>query len=232
MLENKHWIEERESFPHHLDANSFQIAILKGCQICVQTWARGVHKFTNGEKSLPATAYRRHENNISKRLSFTIILKVAIPVYVTFKLLSWSLDYAYMDDTKSSTTDQSGIWLSDNSGSEETFEFIRSKYKECLTNHEVCSRRNTNQYLPTRLLDVGEEAHRNIRSVSKQDIPSDALYATLSHCWGECVPLKLTSTTETALRNGVADEQLPKTFEQSVALTRKLRIRYLWIDSL
>jgi hypothetical protein len=232
MLENKSRIGELENLPHHLDANSFQLAILEGCHICVQAWARGADKITYGKRTFPVTTYHRWKSDIKKGLNFEIVLIANIPVFVNFTLLPWSLDYAYMDDTKSSTTDQSGTWLSDNSGSEKTFEFIRSKFKECLTRHRVCSSTNTNRYLPTRLLDVGDAAHRIVRSVSKREIPADALYTTLSHCWGESVPLKLTSTTETALRDGIADEQLPRTFEQAVAVTRKLEIRYIWIDSL
>ncbi|KAF1352652.1 heterokaryon incompatibility, partial [Lizonia empirigonia] len=31
---------------------------------------------------------------------------------------------------------------------------------------------------------------------------------------------------------GVADTQLPKTFQQAVAVTRQLQIQYIWINSL
>jgi hypothetical protein len=55
---------------------------------------------------------------------------------------------------------------------------------------------------------------------------------TLSHCWGKAEVLELTENTIDILRAGISVEQLPRLYQEAVAITRKLGIRYLWIDSL
>ena len=57
-------------------------------------------------------------------------------------------------------------------------------------------------------------------------------YNTLSHCWGGEVPLTTTTATLGARKEEIPFTALPKTFQDAVIITRKLGIRYLWIDSL
>ncbi|KAI0537993.1 heterokaryon incompatibility protein-domain-containing protein [Xylaria digitata] len=62
-----------------------------------------------------------------------------------------------------------------------------------------------------------------------QDKP-EGPYITLSHSWGGESPIML--TMENRLDLYVKVGNLPKTFEDAVEVTRKLNVRYLWIDSL
>lgn len=57
-------------------------------------------------------------------------------------------------------------------------------------------------------------------------------YATLSHKWGTIRQLRLKNHTLSAFQAGIRLEKLPKTFREAVQLTQRLKIRYLWIDSL
>ncbi len=57
-------------------------------------------------------------------------------------------------------------------------------------------------------------------------------YISLSHCWGGEKPLITTRATLDDHKAGIAFSSLPKTFQDAVKITRKLGIRYLWIDSL
>ena len=58
-------------------------------------------------------------------------------------------------------------------------------------------------------------------------------YAALSHCWGRAPqPLVLTSENITGLLRGIQTNLLPQTFQDAIALCRKLSISLLWIDSL
>ncbi|KAF2748561.1 HET-domain-containing protein, partial [Sporormia fimetaria CBS 119925] len=57
-------------------------------------------------------------------------------------------------------------------------------------------------------------------------------YFTLSHCWGQKQPHKLTEVSEGRLRAGIKIEELPRTFQDAATVVRKLGFRYLWIDSL
>ncbi|PSR90871.1 heterokaryon incompatibility protein-domain-containing protein, partial [Coniella lustricola] len=89
-------------------------------------------------------------------------------------------------------------------------------------------------YTPTRLLDV-DKAHGNRiflrlqEDVIAQNGPQ-AGYVTLSHCW-DSSPRPGIAMIE-AISRGIAIDQLPRTFQDAVAATRRLGFGYLWIDSL
>ena len=59
-------------------------------------------------------------------------------------------------------------------------------------------------------------------------------YIALSHCWGDpkLMMAKLTAHTIRTYQIGIPITQLPRTFRDAVDVTRKLSVRYLWIDSL
>ncbi len=57
-------------------------------------------------------------------------------------------------------------------------------------------------------------------------------WATLSHCWGKTVTMKLTSATLEQRIQGIRMTELPQNFRDAIIVTRILGIRYLWIDSL
>ena len=57
-------------------------------------------------------------------------------------------------------------------------------------------------------------------------------YMTLSHRWSQERILRLESTNLTYFTNGVPISALPKTFQDAVLVTRKIGLRYLWIDAL
>lgn len=57
-------------------------------------------------------------------------------------------------------------------------------------------------------------------------------YLTLSHRWGEAVPLKLMEHNLDLFRKDIAWGELPRTFQDAVRITRYLGYSYIWIDSL
>ncbi|RYP47149.1 hypothetical protein DL768_006759 [Monosporascus sp. mg162] len=59
-----------------------------------------------------------------------------------------------------------------------------------------------------------------------------APYAALSHRWGSSQPLCTLKSNIANHMRGVAIETVPRTFQDSIRVTRHLGIRYLWIDSL
>ena len=134
--------------------------------------------------------------------------------------------------------------LSVNSFSDSTFEFITKHVTDCIANHPLCNpQRLVNEhgcewkeyyhFFPTRVLDVSPHG---------TDLPSIRLiepkgnikeqYAALSHCWGDSTHFTTTSTNLPDRLNIIPDADLPKTFADAVLITRKLGLRYLWIDSL
>ncbi|OCK76096.1 HET-domain-containing protein [Lepidopterella palustris CBS 459.81] len=117
-----------------------------------------------------------------------------------------------------------------NSGSDESFNFVRRSIEDCLTNpkHSAC-RVNSKHAPPKRLLDVGR-IDKPIKLCEPRG--KDMKYVTLSHCWGSG-PL-LTTTTENihSWKSFIPWESLPPLFQDAVIITRQLGMRYVWIDSL
>jgi hypothetical protein len=66
-------------------------------------------------------------------------------------------------------------------------------------------------------------------------IPNDkeeAEYIALSHCWGMSLPMQTTESNLEAMCHGIQFSELPRSFQDAVAVTRAFGVRYLWIDSL
>jgi hypothetical protein len=82
--------------------------------------------------------------------------------------------------------------------------------------------------LPTRVVDVGTDGI--VKVVETKG--TRANYLCLSHCWGlEQIITTTKSTLEERMR-GIEWENLSKTFQDAIALTRALGFQYIWIDSL
>lgn len=100
----------------------------------------------------------------------------------------------------------------------------------CAASHPDC-RNPSSTRLPYRILDLSfPGALPDLRLCV--GVKSPGCYAALSHCWGASQPLKLTKETLDAFQDRVAYNKLPRTFQDAVAVTRSLGLRYLWIDSL
>ena len=125
-----------------------------------------------------------------------------------------------------------------------------------MKNHKKCFTAEPD-FLPTRLIDVGPSSgtkepclveskalprrfrsawsmSQNLRrslSIAELNSPS-VRYVTLSHCWGESKHLVTEKNSLEERRAAILLSSMPKTFKDAVFITRKLGVRYLWIDSL
>jgi hypothetical protein len=59
-----------------------------------------------------------------------------------------------------------------------------------------------------------------------------AIYATLSHCWGKADFIQTTKETLDQRKQGIKWADLPRTFQDAIEIVRALNIQFLWIDSL
>ncbi|XPS92120.1 hypothetical protein M3J09_001526 [Ascochyta lentis] len=109
--------------------------------------------------------------------------------------------------------------------------------RDCHTKHPLC-RRQTKSGLPTRVIDicpVGLPGH--VRLIDGKSCP-EAEYVALSHCWGMMPPNRIDfiSKCETnnisSLQDGVHTDLLPKLYQDAIMLTRAIKQKYIWIDSL
>jgi hypothetical protein len=86
---------------------------------------------------------------------------------------------------------------------------------------------------PSRLLAVGEHNDTAVRLCETSKIISSTLhYTTLSHCWGDFVPIRLLTTNISEFLRGIPLDSIPRTFRDAVETTRSLGLSYLWIDSI
>jgi len=118
---------------------------------------------------------------------------------------------------------------------------IQQWLQQCSSRHDRCravSARKREMFLPTRLVDVGTTGgERPIHIIDSKEagLKGNEPYVTLSHCWGEIEILRLVDGNKPVLMNpekGIEWAQLTKTFQDAIAVTRKLGVRYIWIDSL
>ncbi|KAK1708530.1 heterokaryon incompatibility protein-domain-containing protein [Colletotrichum lupini] len=94
--------------------------------------------------------------------------------------------------------------------------------------------------MPTRVLDIGpfddhvegsqETTDCDIRLHETQGICDR--YVCLSYCWGGTIDIRLTKDRYHSYMHRITWSSLPEGYRDAVRLTRKLGIRYIWIDSL
>ncbi|OCL02039.1 HET-domain-containing protein, partial [Glonium stellatum] len=118
--------------------------------------------------------------------------------------------------------------ISSHSSSDDCFTFAQSCPRDCFSNHKVCQQVSTTS-LSKRVIDIGED-QMSIRLIEPKCIK--APYTALSHCWGDCQPLKSNRLNVHLRKEGIEWESLPRTFQDATTITRKIGLRYLRIDSL
>lgn len=116
------------------------------------------------------------------------------------------------------------------------FDVANTWLAECVQDHAQCRERPATQAaggdgpLPTRVLDVdaglGDKVKLWVSAGRK------APYVALSHCWGGNIPNKTIKSTLEAQQHGIRIASLPQNFQDAILITRKLQLRYLWIDAL
>ncbi|KAG9236244.1 heterokaryon incompatibility protein-domain-containing protein [Amylocarpus encephaloides] len=97
---------------------------------------------------------------------------------------------------------------------------------ECENTHGLCES-SDNPVLPTRVVDCGEGVVKLIETNG-----AVGKYICLSHCWGHSQIITTTKSTFKQRLGGIAWEDLSKTFQDAISLTRALGFKYIWIDSL
>jgi hypothetical protein len=116
------------------------------------------------------------------------------------------------------------------------FEVLRAWLERCDKDHECKTGEICNDELPTRVIDIG--AANNDPLILRDSDEIDAYsYVALSHCWGEYQSgeKQIICTHINNLKQrkaGFRAQDLPKTFQDAIEVTRQIGKRYLWIDSL
>lgn len=83
--------------------------------------------------------------------------------------------------------------------------------------------------MPTRVLEVLDEG--NAVRLHPTD-GQEAHYVALSYTWGGNVAFSTNESTYMSRNQPFAVSELPQTLQDAVQITRELKVRYLWVDSL
>jgi hypothetical protein len=110
---------------------------------------------------------------------------------------------------------------------------------KCSSTHVHCNEKAIsaadsfdNPLLPTRVIDVGPSSSSEDPVLLETTFDQKSTYLALSHRWGGAQITRTTTLTLPTFRKRIALEDLCKTFRDAIQITRKLGLRYLWIDSL
>jgi hypothetical protein len=122
-------------------------------------------------------------------------------------------------------------YVCERNDSDEAFAKIRRWMKDCENNHATCRAPNT-KFMPSRVIDVGSQGSSDIICLVEPKVYDP--YIALSYCWGTTKRSWLVTTKENinAHRKSIPQNRLPWTLFNAINFTKRLGIRYIWIDSL
>lgn len=109
------------------------------------------------------------------------------------------------------------------------FQFAKQCFSECENQAECHTFTRRANGGPLGLIEVGSDNEKlklveNFRQTPK--------YAALSYCWGGDQDYKTTSTNIGSYRQRLHLPPTAKTIHDTILVTRKLGLEYLWVDAL
>ncbi|KAH8585717.1 heterokaryon incompatibility protein-domain-containing protein [Bisporella sp. PMI_857] len=96
--------------------------------------------------------------------------------------------------------------------------------------HHNCAPESSSTAFPTRLLDIGDSPSSLIKL--RETKGGHGSYTTLSYVWGKTPQLTTTTANYNAHLEGLSLHAFPKTMQDAFAVTRRMGVRYIWIDAL
>jgi len=125
--------------------------------------------------------------------------------------------------------------ISPNPGHPAMWELLQRSLLQCLDEHPQCRSHQGPSWYPKRLLQIdqqSEEGEISIKLIDTQDQYLTGPYIALSHCWGLESFIRTTQTNLESHYRAINHSDLPRTFKDTVTVAIKLKISYIWIDSL
>ena len=107
---------------------------------------------------------------------------------------------------------------------------------DCVTGHASCAPEpRSGRWYPSRLLDLDsptQDGLTSLRLITTKSHSLEGHYTTLSHRWGQAKFLQLTRHNLEDFHRRIPIAELPQTFREAILVSKALKIRYLWVDSL
>ena len=98
-----------------------------------------------------------------------------------------------------------------------------------MSSHDKCQQ-SARPPLPKRVLSIGRCNSDGIKLFDTGE--QRAAYATLSHCWGSSHPIETRTANLAQMLQGIPWSALATVYQDAIRVCRRLRLEYLWIDSL
>ena len=228
-------LSENNLVPHHHNANSLKDSVKAGCYICTTTATRFASDSPElFEQDPPCKTSYSLQISSKEHVCLFIHLNAGSDNLRSAMFFSLCPIWGRFNDLHGSPTLVATKYrLTQNTSSAACWDLVLQWLRNCTENHhENCVNPNP-EYLPKRVIDVGgaEEAELYLcTDVSRGG--NKARYMTLSHCWGSAKIPTLISTNIHEMQCGFKLSSLPRTFREAILITRRLGIRYLWVDSL
>ena len=111
-------------------------------------------------------------------------------------------------------------------------EQLRSRIQECRRERKNCwPNGKSDPMLPSRVIDVGALQEGIFPKLYQTQETERGRYTALSYCWGGDQS-KTTLANFSNMKKKIEDGSLAKTIHDAIEVTRKLDIRYLWVDAI
>lgn len=125
--------------------------------------------------------------------------------------------------------------ISASTDSESSMAQVVKWFETCCEEHKECKPQTSlAPFVPNRLLEISgsDEGTMTIRLRERQTLPVEVRYTTLSHCWGSVMPFELKHELLESCLHGISLNEISRVFRDAVRVTWRLKIQYIWIDSL
>ncbi|ORX93792.1 hypothetical protein BCR34DRAFT_499683 [Clohesyomyces aquaticus] len=114
--------------------------------------------------------------------------------------------------------------------SERAFEFAKQCLKKCNESHTGCQPLTPLNKPPHRLIDFGDDSEQPKLIETRGTMSFE--YAALSYCWGGDQDYKLTTSNVVGCQQELRIPSTAKTIHDAILTTKRLGLRYLWLDAL
>ncbi|KIJ58710.1 hypothetical protein HYDPIDRAFT_163193 [Hydnomerulius pinastri MD-312] len=136
--------------------------------------------------------------------------------------------YTYTDEDNIAAPYIGGRSLFLEVGSERAISLTMKLMQQCLNNHDCPSPPHPSPSLPTRVIDCSDPSRPRL-------LVTNGLrerYVALSYVWGEPQLHSTTTKNIASYMNSIDVDRFPQTLRDAILTTRRLDVRYLWVDSL
>lgn len=114
-------------------------------------------------------------------------------------------------------------------GSQRAYELATSSLADCIKNHTSCPKPDPGTILPTRVIDCKHLSRPKLLLSRGITAP----YTALSYVWGEGQKYRTqTTNVKRYMTCGINVCVLGQTIRDAIEVTRRLGLRYLWVDAL